>query len=684
MSMQKIKNITVKSKFGLTLSVFLTSLVAPLLIVSHVYAATNVVTNGGAESHSTAGWTASGSWDYGWNTPHAGSYSFDSSHILGTLSQTVDLLANGYTQNQLDTQQPDITFSNWMATRGDQGGQYYLLYKLIGTDGSTVKASFNFGSSGSLLQLSSGTNWFQQSHTFSSYGTGVRYVYMELGGRDQSNWAGNYGTDFDDASIAVDPSAPTAPSSLGGNSIVSGGYTANQPAFSFALSDADSGDQVGYQIQIDDTSDFSSPVVNYASTFATQGSASFTVGQAAGSGYYWAGSSGQTLPEGTYYWRVRTFDDGWRSSSYTTANGGAVAFRVDNTAPTTPGVPTTTSPINSATPTWTWTASTDGGAGLDATPYNVQWSQSPTFASGVSSAAVTSNSYAPTLTEGTWYMRVSASDAVGHNSSYSPAGTVVVDLTPPVLTLSGDATLNLVVGDSFTDPGATATDNLSGDLTSAIVKTGTVNTSTVGSYVLSYNVTDAAGNTSSKTRTLNVTAKPIVVVDTTTDMPADVPQTIQPELATILLNDFADFLTGEGKSLNLQPDAKVYFNVTQPATGQVEKHTITVKSVQGDAVLITVSSKPFDVMFHIGETKDIDVDKDGINDVRITLTGVSDGVAQVVVKQLAQTNATDTAKKPQIPTVQAPRSNTNKYMVISIAMIVFVIGVVAVLRRKKH
>ena len=42
------------------------------------------------------------------------------------------------------------------------------------------------------------------------------------------------------------------------------------------------------------------------------------------------------------------------------------------------------------------------------------------------------------------------------------------DTTAPVITLAGSSTINLTVGDTFTDPGATATDDVDGDLTSSI------------------------------------------------------------------------------------------------------------------------------------------------------------------------------------------------------------------------
>ena len=78
------------------------------------------------------------------------------------------------------------------------------------------------------------------------------------------------------------------------------------------------------------------------------------------------------------------------------------------------------------------------------------------------------------------------------------------DTTPPVITLNGSSTIQLNVGDTWTDPGATATDDTDGDISSSITVNGTVDTSTVGTYTLTYSVADAASNAASTTRTVIV------------------------------------------------------------------------------------------------------------------------------------------------------------------------------------
>ena len=83
----------------------------------------------------------------------------------------------------------------------------------------------------------------------------------------------------------------------------------------------------------------------------------------------------------------------------------------------------------------------------------------------------------------------------------------MVDTTIPVITLTADATVTVEVGTTYTDAGATATDNYDGDITSNIVIVNNVNTAIVGTYTVTYNVTDANGNAANEViRTVNVVA----------------------------------------------------------------------------------------------------------------------------------------------------------------------------------
>ena len=65
--------------------------------------------------------------------------------------------------------------------------------------------------------------------------------------------------------------------------------------------------------------------------------------------------------------------------------------------------------------------------------------------------------------------------------------------------------LTIEVGSTYTDAGATATDNYDGDITSSIVTVNPVDTDVVGQYTVTYNVSDANNNVAVEvTRTVNV------------------------------------------------------------------------------------------------------------------------------------------------------------------------------------
>jgi large repetitive protein len=83
------------------------------------------------------------------------------------------------------------------------------------------------------------------------------------------------------------------------------------------------------------------------------------------------------------------------------------------------------------------------------------------------------------------------------------------DSAPPTLTLRGEPTVNIVIDSPFTDPGVTALDALDGDLSARVVVSGSVNTTVLGTYTLTYAVSDLSGNAATPvTRTVNVQPQP--------------------------------------------------------------------------------------------------------------------------------------------------------------------------------
>ena len=77
----------------------------------------------------------------------------------------------------------------------------------------------------------------------------------------------------------------------------------------------------------------------------------------------------------------------------------------------------------------------------------------------------------------------------------------------PKITLIGEATVTINVGDTYLDKGATAKDDRDGDLTDNIEKHGIVNTSKAGTYTITFKVKNSVGKEATKVRTIIVKDK---------------------------------------------------------------------------------------------------------------------------------------------------------------------------------
>ena len=76
------------------------------------------------------------------------------------------------------------------------------------------------------------------------------------------------------------------------------------------------------------------------------------------------------------------------------------------------------------------------------------------------------------------------------------------DSIPPVITILGNNPESITLNQTYTDAGATASDNI--DDSVDVITTGDVNTTLVGIYIITYTATDSAGNISEANRTVNV------------------------------------------------------------------------------------------------------------------------------------------------------------------------------------
>ena len=90
------------------------------------------------------------------------------------------------------------------------------------------------------------------------------------------------------------------------------------------------------------------------------------------------------------------------------------------------------------------------------------------------------------------------SDSSGNAAEQKTRTVVVSDTTKPIITVIGNSEVRLLIDDVYVDEGATAYDNIDGDLTTQIITVNPVDISQIGDYVVTYNVTDSSGNQASE------------------------------------------------------------------------------------------------------------------------------------------------------------------------------------------
>jgi len=124
--------------------------------------------------------------------------------------------------------------------------------------------------------------------------------------------------------------------------------------------------------------------------------------------------------------------------------------------------------------------------------------------------SVETNGTVDTETVGIYTIIYTATDNANNIATATRRVTVIdptssSDTIKPILTLNGGVSaITLTIGDTYTELGASATDNKDGDITSKITTIGLVDTSKAGTYTITYSVTDAAANTAVATRTIIV------------------------------------------------------------------------------------------------------------------------------------------------------------------------------------
>ncbi len=146
-------------------------------------------------------------WYLNTNFGRTGNQSIVSSHQWCTVTQSVDLLAAGFTEEELDSGSFTIDYHTWITS--GWGGNYYITVEARNSSNAVV-ASSNIGTALSPIVFYDISYWQriikQHGSRFTVSSTGVRYINIVLGGKDNRSWAGHYGTLFDDIYVGINNS----------------------------------------------------------------------------------------------------------------------------------------------------------------------------------------------------------------------------------------------------------------------------------------------------------------------------------------------------------------------------------------------------------------------------------------------------------------------------------------------
>jgi len=205
------------------------------------------------------------------------------------------------------------------------------------------------------------------------------------------------------------------------------------------------------------------------------------------------------------------------------------------------------------------------------------------------------------------------------------------DTTLPVITLTGTTPIDVEYNSTYTDAGATASDNVDGNLTSSIVTVNPVDTSVLGAYTVTYNVSDSSNNKAIQvTRTVNVVDTTAPRIDTinrqdpsaasTTDTTLTFRVTFDESVTGV---DYTDFTTGG--------------TATSSVTGLTENSALQY---------------------------DVDVTVTDTGDVSLVLNSIGHGISDTATTPNSLTNTTP-KNTPQIYTVTTSSWNSDGFIPIN-------------------
>lgn len=152
----------------------------------------------------------------------------------------------------------------------------------------------------------------------------------------------------------------------------------------------------------------------------------------------------------------------------------------------------------------------------------------------------------------------------------------------------------------------------------------------------------------------------------------------------IILNNFDEYFTDDGKSLSLGGGQTVYFDVDSTRYGA------TVKTVSPDKVVLALTTtSPTVANMAIGDAIRFDVNKDGQDDIEVTLNSVTGSKAYLTFRNISEETPSSTPSPAATETPadqQMTSAKRNSYFLLITSLAVLGVGlfifIVLYLRRR--
>ena len=184
---------------------------------------------------------------------------------------------------------------------------------------------------------------------------------------------------------------------------------------------------------------------------------------------------------------------------------------------------------------------------------------------------VTDNTNVITYVEGVYNVTYNVTDSAGNVAEQVIRRVYVkpASFYKPVINLLGSNPLQLDINVDFNDPGAIATNYLGAYISDAIVVTGTLDTTTVGTYALYYNVTDAEGNIADQV------IRTVSVVDNTVYVRPEITLVGAAEVYLLVDTDYVEENATAEDSEGVDLTSAIVINATNVDTSVEGDYTVT-------------------------------------------------------------------------------------------------------------